>query len=91
MTLKPRGQWAVAPFVRYERLDTQDEVPAGFEKDPSLDRTVVTAGVGVKPLANVVLKADYQWYSDEDRRWSPSSWPGATGWSPVAPSSTPTW
>ena len=50
----------MTPFLRYERLDTQDRVPAGFERDPANDRRLWTAGVGVKPLANVVLKADYQ-------------------------------
>jgi uncharacterized small protein (DUF1192 family) len=67
MTLKPAGQWAVTPFVRYERLDPQDRVPAGFDEDPSLDQTVWTAGVGVKPLPNVVLKTDYQWFSNRAR------------------------
>lgn len=65
MTLKPVGQWSVAPFVRYERLDTQDRVPAGFQRDPANDRTVLTAGVGVKPLSNVVLKADFQRFTNE--------------------------
>ena len=65
MNPRPRGQWAVIPFVRYERLNTQDAVPEGFSKDPSLDRTVWTSGVSVKPLTNVVLKADYQWLSNK--------------------------
>lgn len=64
MNPRPRGQWAVVPFLRYERLNTQHEVPAGFEKDPSLDQKIWTAGVSVKPLTNVVLKADYQWFSN---------------------------
>jgi uncharacterized small protein (DUF1192 family) len=65
MTLKPAGQWAVTPFLRYEKLNPQDRVPAGFEKDPSLDQKVWTAGVGVKPLPNVVIKTDYQWFSNK--------------------------
>jgi uncharacterized small protein (DUF1192 family) len=65
MTLKPSGQWSVTPFLRYERLNPQDRVPGGFEKDPSLDQKVLTAGVGVKPLHNVVLKTDYQWLSNK--------------------------
>jgi uncharacterized small protein (DUF1192 family) len=65
MTLKPVGQWAVTPFLRYEKLNPQDRVPAGFEKDPSLDQKVWTAGVGVKPLPNVVIKTDYQWFSNK--------------------------
>ncbi len=67
MTLRPAGQWSVIPFVRHERLNPQDRVPAGFEKDPSLDQAIWTAGLGVKPLTNVVLKADYQWLSNGAR------------------------
>jgi hypothetical protein len=67
MTLWPHGSWVVAPFVRYERLNTQDEVPFGYDRDPANDRTAVTAGVSVKPLAGVVLKADYQWLTNEAR------------------------
>jgi hypothetical protein len=57
----------VVPFVRYEKLNTQASVPAGYEKNPALDRRVVTAGVSVKPIANIALKADYQWMSNEAR------------------------
>ena len=67
MNGRPNGQWAVIPFIRYEKLDTQARVPAGFEKDPALDRTVLTAGVSVKPVTNVVLKADYQSQSNQAR------------------------
>jgi len=67
MTLKPSRQWSVSPFVRYERLDTQDGVPTGFAEDPATDRTVLTAGIGVRPIANVVLKADFQRHRNEAR------------------------
>jgi len=60
MTLWPAGRWSVTPFVRYEKLDTQARVPAGFLADPEHDRSVVVAGVDVKPLPGVVLKADFQ-------------------------------
>jgi hypothetical protein len=48
------------PFVRYERLDTQHRVPAGFSADPASDRTIVTGGLTYKPIANVVIKVDFQ-------------------------------
>jgi cell division protein FtsB len=67
MTLKPVGHWSVSPFLRYERLDTQDRVPAGFARDPANGRRIWTVGVGVKPIPNVVLKADYQWRSNAAR------------------------
>ncbi len=60
MSLRPSGPWSVTPFVRYEKLDTQDGVPAAFQEDPATARTLLTAGLGVKPLPQVVLKADYQ-------------------------------
>jgi len=67
MTLRPAGRWSVTPFLRYERLNTQDRVPAGFEKDPANDQRTWTAGVGLKPIPNIALKADYQWRSNQAR------------------------
>lgn len=60
MTLRPAGRWSVTPFVRYERLDTQDRVPSGFAEDPALDRRILTAGLGVRPVPQVVFKGDFQ-------------------------------
>ena len=67
MTLWPAGRWSVTPFVRYEQLDTQAEVPPGFEKDPATDRSVLVAGVDVKPIPGVVIKADFQSDRNEAR------------------------
>jgi hypothetical protein len=67
MTRRPVGQWSVTPFARYERLNPQDRVPAGFSQDPSLDQTAFTAGVDVKPLPNVALKTDFQWFHNAAR------------------------
>lgn len=50
----------LAPFFRYEKFDTQEEVPTGFEKNPANDRTQYTIGVNYKPIPNVVIKAEYQ-------------------------------
>jgi hypothetical protein len=64
MALKRQSRWSVTPFFRYERLNTQDRVPAGFERDPRNDRTVWTIGASVAPLPPVVLKADFQFRHD---------------------------
>jgi hypothetical protein len=50
----------VSPYVRYERLDTQRRVPLGFERDPLNDRRITTLGVSFKPIAQTVIKTDYQ-------------------------------
>jgi len=65
MSPHPKGQWAVVPFVRYERFNTQAGVPTGFDKNRELNRRIVTAGLSVKPLANVALKTDFQWQSNK--------------------------
>jgi hypothetical protein len=53
------------PYLRYEQLNTQDEVPDGFLADPATDRSLVTVGAMWKPVPNVSLKADYQIVSND--------------------------
>lgn len=60
-----RSRHQLVPYVRYEQVNTQDEVPAGFTADPVNDRRLVTVGGMWKPLPNVSLKADYQIISNE--------------------------
>ncbi len=57
--IKPNSQAAVYPFVQYEKLNTQKEVPAGFSLDLSRARTNITYGLSYKPHPNVAFKADY--------------------------------
>jgi hypothetical protein len=53
------------PYLRYEKLNTQDAVPDGFTANPANDRTIVSLGLAWKPLLNVALKADYQIHRNE--------------------------
>jgi hypothetical protein len=55
---------SLMPYYRYERVNTQAEVPAGFVADPARDLTFQTLGIEVKPVGGVVVKADYQWTSN---------------------------
>jgi hypothetical protein len=50
---------ALIPYLRYERLDTQNAVPAGFAADPANDLTLTTAGLQWKPIPNVSVKVDW--------------------------------
>ena len=54
------GESSLTPYVRYERLDTQRRVPAGFTRNPANDQTIFTWGVQFKPIPQTVIKADYQ-------------------------------
>lgn len=56
---------SLTPFVRYEQLDTQAGVPAGFARNASRDRQVYTVGVSYAPLDKVVIKADYKNYTTD--------------------------
>ena len=60
-----RSGQQLLPYLRYEQLNTQDEVPDGFLADPANDRSLVTVGAMWKPVPNVSLKADYQIVSND--------------------------
>lgn len=56
---------ALTPYYRFEQVNTHAEVPAGYVVDPSRDTRLHTFGIDVKPIGNVVLKADYQWITNQ--------------------------
>ncbi|OPZ86320.1 MAG: hypothetical protein BWY76_01002 [bacterium ADurb.Bin429] len=51
-------------FTRYEKYDTQAEMPAGVAKNLAGDRRDLTVGLAFYPVANLVTKADYQLRKD---------------------------
>jgi cell division protein FtsB len=55
---------SVMPYVRFEHVDTQHRVPAGFARDLSRDGNFKTLGVELKPIPGVVIKTDYQWLTN---------------------------
>ena len=63
--LRGTGKQALIPFVRYERLNSQQGVVNGVTPDLANDVTVKTYGVSYKPIPNVAVKAD--WNQIENR------------------------
>lgn len=55
-----RVSQSIAPYARYERLDTQRSVPSGFSRNPANDQKIFTLGVAWKPISQTVIKADWQ-------------------------------
>ena len=51
----------LSPYYRFERLNSQAEVPQGYASDPARDRSYHTAGIELRPIPNIAVKADYQW------------------------------
>lgn len=62
---KGGGSWALIPFFRYERYNTQSEVPRGYEANPANDVSLSTVGFDVKPHHSVVVKLEYQNFDNE--------------------------
>lgn len=78
--LFPRGGRAsLVPFARWERYNTQDEVPAGFAANPENDVRLWTLGLQVRPIPQVVVKLDYQDYRNEAST-GVDRWNLALGW-----------
>ncbi|HEX6203768.1 MAG TPA: hypothetical protein VF100_12260, partial [Thermoanaerobaculia bacterium] len=58
------GERSLTPYVRWEQLDTQAEVPAGFARNPARDVESLTLGLAFQPIDAIILKADYQDYDN---------------------------
>ncbi|NNF14873.1 MAG: hypothetical protein HKN72_16720 [Gemmatimonadetes bacterium] len=67
------------PYLRYERVDTQREVATGFAVDPATDVTITSVGAAWKPAPQVVLKADYQLWSNAAET-ATDQWNVSLGW-----------
>jgi len=61
----PERRRALFVFARYERFDTNEEMPAGFAADPRADRAVTSAGIDYQPIEKIALKADYEHWEDD--------------------------
>jgi opacity protein-like surface antigen len=51
----------LAPWVRYSRYNTQEDVPSGFAADDEQDREDVEVGLSYKPIPQVVIKTEYRY------------------------------
>ncbi|MEK7824582.1 MAG: hypothetical protein AAB290_06045 [Candidatus Eisenbacteria bacterium] len=76
--VSPGTRYGLLPYARYERFDTQEDVPGGSES-PANQRTTITAGLGLKPHPNVILKLDRQLRRNQANTET-SQWNGALGY-----------
>ncbi len=70
MSLEPKGRWSITPFVRYEELGTQKRVPEGWVTDPAREQRLLTGGLEIGPIPQVVFKLDYQVVRNDARTGS---------------------
>ena len=57
----------LAPFLQYERLNTQTAVASGFTASKANDRAFLVAGLTYKPHPNVAFKFDSRQNSNEQK------------------------
>ncbi|MDF1562868.1 MAG: hypothetical protein P1V51_07480 [Deltaproteobacteria bacterium] len=55
---------SLSPYVRYERLNTQQTMPSGYPADPASDREFLTLGLAFAPIEQVAVKAEWQRHTD---------------------------
>ncbi len=61
------GRASLSPFVRIESIDTQVQVPVGFDSDPIFDREILTWGAAYQPIDRLVFKVGYQDWTNPGR------------------------
>jgi len=59
LILPNTGQY-LAPFFRYEKLDTMATVADGYDDDLSKEQDIYQVGFNYKPIPQVVIKMDYR-------------------------------
>lgn len=60
------GEMDFAPFIRYEKYDSQASLPFNSVRVDSSKNNVWTVGANFWATPQVVLKADYQMYDEKD-------------------------
>jgi len=62
----PDTEQYLAPWVRYSRYNTQEDVPSGFDADDEQDREDFEVGFSYKPIPQVVIKTEYRYLDAEE-------------------------
>ncbi len=60
------GDHDLAPFIRYEKWDTQADIPNNVVRSEESENNIWTVGANYWPHPQVVLKVDYQKYDKPD-------------------------
>lgn len=56
---------ALIPFVKWEQVDTQSQVPDGFSRNGARDFDSLTLGLAFRPIDPLVVKIDFQDFDNE--------------------------
>ncbi|MEC9047239.1 MAG: hypothetical protein VYA51_04440 [Planctomycetota bacterium] len=68
--IAPGATAQIRPFVRWEQIDTQATMGSLGTRNPGQDNEIVTMGINYKPIPQVVIKADYEHWEDQNDRFN---------------------
>jgi len=54
------GEESLSPYLHYEYIDTQSQLPAGYIKNQAFIRNTMAIGLGYMSSPQIILKADYR-------------------------------
>ena len=63
--LAGRGKSSLTPYLRWEEINTQQEVPEGWSSNPANDEQLLTLGLAYQPIEQLIFKAEYQNIDDK--------------------------
>jgi len=58
--LAGRGRSSLTPYLRWEQINTQQNVPDGWSANPANDEQLMTLGLAYQPIEQLIFKAEYQ-------------------------------
>jgi hypothetical protein len=58
--LAGRGRSSLTPYLRWEKINTQQNVPDGWSANPANDEQLMTLGLAYQPIEQLIFKAEYQ-------------------------------
>ncbi len=53
-------------FTRFEKFNTHKKTEGDLEPNKAYDRDIITSGIDFKIASGVALKADYQWFGNDE-------------------------
>lgn len=61
---------SLTPFVRYETIDTEAELPSSAMAGQGLVDDILTFGLAWQPTEQIIIKVDYEDWDDSDDLWN---------------------
>ena len=55
-----QGRQSLTPYLRWESVDTQKKVPAGYERNGATETEIFTLGLAYQPIEQIIIKLDWQ-------------------------------